>query len=272
MTHSLYKSSDIQYLSSSETNVLVDAANNGDQAAMARLVESHYPLILKIVHGTFSGNICHEDLVQEGIIGFMRAVKAYKDDGGSSLNSYAYNWVLSSVLNYIYHNRNIVYTLTTKTVRKLANNIGKYTDMMGKITHESRAKMAEDFNVSPVVIDDAVERLRSSQCGIITTSTFDDGNEYSDEVPEYKLGEVESFEEALIEEDYHENILRQLYAIMDEKVNDREREIFISRTTYDEPPTLADLSLKFGISGERVRQLEHQAIKKIRKELPCLAA
>ncbi len=270
MTTSRYLTREGDFLDHSETIPLIIDAQRGDKAAMEKLLQSHYPLINKIAFSFYRGNIQPEDLVHEGIIGFMKAVHAYRPDSGVFLTSHSTTWVVSEILNHIYRNRSDMYTLTTKTTRKIANRISKYTDIYGHVSPEAKAEMAQDLNVSIASVEESIQRIRYKQEAIVIENDQEQEDFYG--VTESSLPAIPSSEYDVIEADYHEKIMERLHEALNEKMPQRDREIFMLRHQADEPHTLADLSERYSISGERVRQIEKRVLDRLRETIADLAA
>ena len=242
-----------------EHNLATEYRINGDINAAKRLVMPHLRYVIKVARGYSGYGLAQSDLIQEGNIGLMKAVKRFDPEMGVRLVSFAVHWIKAEIHEYILRNWRIVKVATTKAQRKLFFNLRKATERW----HSSKL-IAENLDVKESDVDTMKVRLYGGPDLSYDTPVMED-NEAS--APVYFV-EAPNSDPALHVEsmdwtDQRENNLYEALASLD----DRSRDILEQRWLAENKATLHDLADKYGVSAERIRQLEAQAMKKIKAVL-----
>jgi RNA polymerase sigma-32 factor len=241
---------------------------HGDTDAAHRLVTSHLRLVAKIAMGYRGYGLPVGELISEGNVGMMQAVKRFDPERGFRLATYAMWWIRASIQEYILHSWSLVKMGTTAAQKKLFFNLRKIKGQMkaleeGDLPPEKVQRIAEQLAVSE---DDVVQmnrRLAAPDHSLNAPLRNDgEGGEWQDwlvdetDSQEEKIGEAEEFRQRT-------QLLREAM----KGLNEREQHIISERRLKDEPTTLEDLSQHYGISRERVRQIEVRAFEKLQKAI-----
>ncbi len=241
--------------------------SRGDKAALRELVGSHLRLVIKIARGFSGYGLALSDLVAEGNVGLMQAAQKFEPERGFRFATYAMWWIRAAIQEYILHSNSIVKMGTTAAQKKLFFNLRQ---MKGRLEqHEVGDLPAEAVETIAVALgvpaNDVVEmnrRMSGSDMSLNATTTEDSETEWLDRLvddgPTQDLVLAEADERAKRQE-----LLKGALA----QLNEREREILVERRLRDEPLTLEDLSRRFHVSRERIRQLEMRAVEKLRKAM-----
>ena len=248
-----------------EYEYAVRFARNNDKEAGKILIQSHLRLVVKIAYKFKNYGLPASDLVAEGNIGLIQALKKFEPEKGFRFSTYAMWWIRAFIQDYVLRSWSMVKIGTTSAQKKLFFNLNKIKKKLGinhnenQISSENIAKIASDLNVSKAEVLDMDSRLTQSDKSL--NSKFNDdeteiGDQMSDNSP--------SQEEIAIK---NQEISRQkaLFKKAFDQLNDREKEIILKRQLIDDPQTLEELSQYFKVSRERIRQIEENAIKKIKK-------
>lgn len=248
-----------------EYEYAVRFARNNDKEAGKILIQSHLRLVVKIAYKFKNYGLPASDLVAEGNIGLIQALKKFEPEKGFRFSTYAMWWIRAFIQDYVLRSWSMVKIGTTSAQKKLFFNLNKIKKKLGinhsdnQISSENIAKIANDLNVSKEEVLDMDSRLTQSDKSL--NSKFNDdeteiGDQMSDNSP--------SQEEIAIK---NQEISRQkaLFKKAFDQLNDREKEIILKRQLIDDPQTLEELSQYFKVSRERIRQIEENAIKKIKK-------
>ena len=246
---------------------------HGDTAAAHKLVTSHLRLVAKIAMGYRGYGLPIGELISEGNVGMMQAVKRFEPDRGFRLATYAMWWIRASIQEYILHSWSLVKMGTTAAQKKLFFNLRKLKSQMqaiedGDLSPDKVKKIATTLGVSE---DDVVQMNRrlAGPDGSLNAPLRKDGDGDS-EWMDWLVDETESQEIELVERDELENRRGLLNQAM-EALNERERHILTERRLRENPVTLEGLSQEYGISRERVRQIEVRAFEKLQKAMKNLA-
>ncbi len=245
---------------------------HGDIEAAHKMVTSHLRLVAKIAMGYRGYGLPVSELISEGNVGMMQAVKRFDADKGFRLATYAMWWIRAAIQEYILHSWSLVKMGTTAAQKKLFFNLRRLKGQMraiddGDMTPEQVQKIATDLDVSE---DDVVQmnrRLGAPDHSLNAPLRIDGDGEWQD----WLVDEAESQEIALAEQDESDK-RRALLKDALKHLNDRERTILVARRLTDEPQTLEDLSQRYSISRERVRQIEVRAFEKLQKAIRQAAA
>ncbi|HEV7372137.1 RNA polymerase sigma factor RpoH [Arenibaculum sp.] len=239
----------------------------GDTEAAHRLVTSHLRLVAKIAMGYRGYGLPLAELISEGNVGMMQAVKRFDPDRGFRLATYAMWWIRAAIQEYILHSWSLVKMGTTAAQKKLFFNLRKLKGQMqaideGDLSPEHVKAIAEKLEVPESDVVNMNRRLSSPDHSLNAPLRADSEGEWQD----WLVDESDTQEVSLAERQElgkRQVLLRE--AMKD--LNDRERHILTERRLREEPTTLEDLSQKYGISRERVRQIEVRAFEKLQKSI-----
>src|SRR3954469_7877933 len=237
--------------------------NDGDLEAARQLVLSHLRFVVHIARGYSGYGLPLGDVVQEGNVGLMKAVKRFNPDVGVRLVSFAVHWIRAEIHEYVLRNWRLVKVATTKAQRKLFFNLRKMKKNLAWLSAEETAAVARDLKVSPQEVTEMEKRLAARDLSFdpVPDSTEDGDETYS---PAAYLPAPDSDPAAQIENAEWEDTTGDRLAAAMKTLDARSRDILVSRWTGDAKATLHDLAGKYGVSAERVRQIEANAIKKLR--------
>lgn len=234
-----------------------------DLEAARRMVLAHLRFVVHVAKGYTGYGLALGDLIQEGNIGLMKAVKRFDPDHGVRLVSFAVHWIRAEMHEFILRNWRIVKVATTKAQRKLFFNLRKSKKRLGWLSSDEVNKVAKDLGVKPEVVLEMESRLSGQDIGFDLSSDNDDESSYVAPVAflESELQDPGSEAES---DDYRDHNDTLLYAGLDE-LDDRSRDIIRCRwLEEDNKSTLQELADRYGVSAERIRQLEANALKKMR--------
>lgn len=246
--------------------------DQGDVEAAHRLVTSHLRLVAKIAMGYRGYGLPVGELISEGNVGMMQAVKRFDPDRGFRLATYAMWWIRAAIQEYILHSWSLVKMGTTAAQKKLFFNLRRLKGQMqaiedGDLKPEQVAKIARALDVPEQDVVQMNRRLAAPDHSLNAPLRADSEGEWQD----WLVDEAGTQEETLAEA----QDMGQRRALLDQALstlNERERHIFIERRLKDEPTTLEDLSQQYGISRERVRQIEVRAFEKVQKSMKAQIA
>ncbi len=241
--------------------------DEGDQEAAHKLVTSHLRLVAKIAMGYRGYGLPLGELISEGNVGMMQAVKRFDPDRGFRLATYAMWWIRAAIQEYILHSWSLVKMGTTAAQKKLFFNLRRLKGQMaaleeGDLQPEQVAKIARTLDVPEQDVVSMNRRLASPDHSLNAPVRADSEGEWQD----WLVDEQESQETELAEREDLSN-RRMLLGEALKTLNERERHILIERRLKDEPTTLEELSQQYGISRERVRQIEVRAFEKLQKSM-----
>ncbi len=240
---------------------------HGDMDAAHRLVTSHLRLVAKIAMGYRGYGLPVAELISEGNVGMMQAVKRFDPDRGFRLATYAMWWIRASIQEYILHSWSLVKMGTTAAQKKLFFNLRKMKARLqaiddGDLSPENVAHIATELSVPEQDVVDMNRRLAGSDQSLNAPLKADGDGEWQD----WLVDDSDS-QEAVVAENQELAKRRLSLNTAMETLNDRERRILTERRLAEEPKTLEDLSQEYGISRERVRQIEVRAFEKIQKAM-----
>src|SRR5487761_280567 len=245
---------------------------HGDKDAAHKLVTSHLRLVAKIAMGYRGYGLPLSELISEGNVGMMQAVKRFDPDRGFRLATYAMWWIRAAIQEYVLHSWSLVKMGTTAAQKKLFFNLRKIKGQLqaiedGDLSPENVKRIAKELAVPESDVVSMNRRLSAPDNSLNAPLRADgDGGEWQDwlvdEGPtqETRLGDRQ---ELGLRRDLLRNAMTHLTA--------RERDILVERRLKDEPATLEDLSQKYGISRERVRRIEVRAFEKLQKAIKAKA-
>ncbi len=239
-------------------------SESGDNEAAHKLVTSHLRLVAKIAMGYRGYGLPVADLVSEGNIGLMKAVKKFDPERGFRLSTYAMWWIKASITEYVLRSWSMVKLGTMAAQKKLFFSLRKMKSRLniidsGDLTPEQLSQLADAMNVSEDEINSMNRRLMARDASLnAPLSHEDEGAEFQDTlVDEGVSPEIHAAESQEL------SFRRELLARAMQDLNERERDIISERRLSDTPMTLEELGERYGISRERVRQLEVRAFEKI---------
>ena len=240
---------------------------DGDIESAHKLVTSHLRLVAKIAMGYRGYGLPLSELISEGNVGMMQAVKRFDPERGFRLATYAMWWIRASIQEYVLHSWSLVKMGTTAAQKKLFFNLRKLKGQMqaieeGDLQPEQVAKIAETLAVPEGDVIDMNRRLAAPDHSLNAPLRIDGDGEWQD----WLVDETES-QETLLAESEELNKRRKLLEAAMETLNERERHILQERRLQDSPTTLEELSQHYGISRERVRQIEVRAFEKLQKAI-----
>ena len=253
----------IPILSAEEERALaVRLRDHNDLAAAQQLVLSHLRFVVHIARGYNGYGLALGDLIQEGSIGLMKAIKRFDPEFGVRLVSFAVHWIRAEIHEFILRNWRIVKVATTKAQRKLFFNLRSAKKRLGWFSREEVDAVAKDLGVSPESVMEMESRLSGQDL------SFDPGVDADEEErgrapTTYLATQAPDPAEALEYEDWEDNAQLRLQQAL-EKLDDRSRVIVQERWLADSKSTLHELADRYGVSAERIRQLESNAMKKLR--------
>lgn len=233
-----------------------------DLEAARQLVMAHLRFVVHIARSYNGYGLNQGDLIQEGNIGLMKAVKRFNPEKGVRLVSFAVHWIKAEIHEFILRNWRIVKIATTKSQRKLFFNLRSSKSRLAWLTPEEAKAMAEDLGVEVKTVYEMEGRMSSPDVGFDPKSDDDDDQAYL--APANYLEDKSADPLLLLEKSsYEEDSTEQLYQAL-EQLDERSRDILQQRWLNADKATLHDLAAQYGVSAERVRQLESQAMKKVR--------
>src|SRR6188472_351838 len=245
---------------------------HGDTKAAHRLVTSHLRLVAKIAVGYRGYGLPLSELISEGNVGMMQAVKRFDPDRGFRLATYAMWWIRAAIQEYILHSWSMVKMGTTAAQKKLFFNLRKLKGQMqaideGDLHPETVKAIAERLDVTETEVVEMNRRLAGSDHSLNVPLRVDSDMEWQDSLG-YESASQETAVVEADEYDHRRSLLHRAMAVL----NDRERHILTERRLKDEPTTLEELSASYGISRERVRQIEVRAFEKLQRAIKSLEA
>ena len=242
-----------------------------DSEAAHRLVTSHLRLVAKIAMGYRGYGLPLSELISEGNVGMMQAVKRFDADRGFRLATYAMWWIRAAIQEYILHSWSLVKMGTTAAQKKLFFNLRKLKGQLqavedGDLSPENLKKIATELDVPEADVVSMNRRLASPDHSLNAPLRSDSEGEWQD----WLVDETES-QEVKLADRQELGLRRDLLEKALTHLNERERHILGERRLKDNPTTLEDLSQHYGISRERVRQIEVRAFEKLQKAIKAAA-
>jgi RNA polymerase sigma-32 factor len=232
-----------------------------DLASARKLVMSHLRFVVHVARGYSGYGLQLSDLIQEGNIGLMKAVKRFDPDQGVRLVSFAVHWIRAEMHEFILRNWRIVKVATTKAQRKLFFNLRKSKKRLGWMNAEEVRTVAKDLGVPEATVREMESRLSGRDIGFEAPA---DADEDAKPAPEaFLIDEGADPYENVADADQTDNQLETLSSAL-QKLDQRSRDIIQRRWLNEEKATLQDLADEYGVSAERIRQVEANAMKKMR--------
>ena len=247
-----------------EQDLATRLRTENDLEAARRLVMSHVRFVIRIARGYTGYGLPLQDLIQEGSVGLMKAVRRFDPEMGVRLVSFAVHWIRAEIHEFILRNWRIVKVATTKAQRKLFFNLRSAKKRLGWFTRDEVEDVARELGVKPETVLEMESRLSSHDMAF-------DGSDQDDEnapaapagyIPDMRMDPARNVEKADAEASAREG----LYAALD-SLDARSRTILQERWLGEQKSTLHELAEQFGVSAERIRQIEKAAMKKLKTQL-----
>jgi RNA polymerase sigma-32 factor len=247
-----------------EQTLAIRFHQEGDLDAARQLVLSHLRFVLHIARGYAGYGLPMGDLVQEGNVGLMKAVKRFDPGVGVRLVSFAVHWIRAEIHEYVLRNWRLVKVATTKAQRKLFFNLRKYKKNLGWLSAEETSAVARDLGVSEQDVTEMERRLSSRDVSYDPSPDADDeeSSAYSPSayLPAPDADPAVAVERAEWDDDVSERVAQAMT-----QLDERSRAILRARWMDEPKATLHDLADQYGVSAERIRQIEANAIRKLQK-------
>ena len=242
----------------------------GNIKSAEKLVTSHLRLVAKIAMGYRGYGLPVNELISEGNIGLMQAVKKFDPDKGFRLATYAMWWIKAAIQEYVLRSWSLVKMGTTTAQKKLFFNLKKLKNQIapqseGDLKNEHVEEIANKLDVSKDEVVSMNRRLSGKEFSL-NTPIGEDGDEWQDWLVDKELDNDLKFSQNE-EMEHRKDLLKDSIKIL----NEREKEILYARRLNDDPKTLEELSKRYSISRERVRQIENKAFEKLQKHMLLLA-
>lgn len=252
-----------------EQELATKLSENNDLEAARKLVMSHLRLVVKIARGYNGYGLQQADLIQEGNIGLMKAVKRFDPKVGVRLVSFAIHWIRAEIHEFVLRNWRIVKIATTKAQRKLFFNLRKAAKKRGWFSEEEVNTVAQELNVSAKDVRQMEQRLNAFDASFDALASDEDrdGGGVAAFSPAYYLEDHSSnLEHNYAEGEHAQQQMVDLHHALT-TLDERSRDILYARWLSDEKQTLHDLAAKYDVSAERIRQLEKNAMQKLRASI-----
>ncbi len=233
--------------------------DDGDLEAARELVLSHLRYVVKVARGFMGYGLPLPDLIQEGSIGLMKAVKRFDPTRDVRLVSFAVHWIRAEIYDYVLRNWRIVKVATTKAQRKLFFNLRKSRSKWGWMNNADVTHLADNLDVEPGAVREMESRLSGTDITFDPSADQDEDSAYL--APAQYLGDSRYDPEIVIGNNQYQQQRQQQLGIALTKLDERSKDIVTRRWLSDDKPTLHDLADEYGVSAERIRQIEKQAMK-----------
>jgi RNA polymerase sigma-32 factor len=247
-----------------ERDLATRLRDNGDLDAARALVMSHLRFVIRVARGYSGYGLAMPDLIQEGTVGLMKAVSRFDPSHGVRLVSFAVHWIKAEIHEFVLRNWRIVKVATTKAQRKLFFNLRSSKKRLGWFTDEEIEGVAKDLGVKPETVREMEGRLNRYDVA------FDGAPDSDDEAPVAPAAYLPDMRmdpaSRLEHQDSEEHGNSQLYSAL-EGLDERSKAILEARWLSEKKATLHDLAERFGVSAERIRQIEKQAMGKMKAQL-----
>lgn len=255
-----------------EKTLAVRLRDSGDLQAAQQLVMSHLRLVVSIARGYLGYGLAFADLIQEGNVGLMKAIKHYDPDRGARLMTFAVHWIRSEIQEYIVRNWRLVKLATTKNQRKLFFNLRQLKGDTKTLTGEQTRAIARQLEVKPEEVREMETRLAGADTPLDRTSDGDADDDPSSMAPIDWLGDEQTEPQHILAERAKEQLAHEGLRRAIDSLDERSRRVITARwlpdqTGSDKAMTLQELAAELGVSAERVRQIEKKAIAQLRRAL-----
>ena len=245
-----------------EVDLATRLRDDGDVDAARQLVMSHLRVVVAIARGYLGYGLPHADLIQEGNIGLMKAVKRFDPARGVRLVSFAIHWIKAEIHEYILKNWRMVKVATTKAQRKLFFNLRSQKKRLAWLNNDEVHRVAESLGVEPREVREMESRLTGHDMAFDPAAEADDDSAFqspANYLEDHRYDPARQLEDA----DWTDNSTSNLHEAL-EVLDDRSRDILYQRWLAEDKATLHDLAQKYNVSAERIRQLEKSAMNKLK--------
>ncbi len=247
-----------------ETELATRLHHDNDLDAARRLVMSHLRVVVSVARGYAGYGLQQADLIQEGNIGLMKAVKRFEPQRGVRLFSFAIHWIKAEIHEFILRNWRLVRVATTKPQRKLFFNLRSMKSGFSALTDKEARQIAEDLGVKPEEVREMETRMSGQDVALMADDNDDEGG-YA---PIDWLADAENEPTRQIEKKAFDRLQREGLEHALSTLDARSRRIVESRWLADDGGlTLHDLAAEYGVSAERIRQIEAKALQKMKQAL-----
>lgn len=253
-----------------ETEYAQRFRDQGDLEGARQLVLAHLRYVVRVARGYLGYGLPLSDLIQEGNIGLMKAVKRFDPSMGVRLVSFAVHWIKAEIHEFVLQNWRIVKVATTKAQRKLFFNLRQMKKRLGWMSREEIDSVAEDLGVSREEVLVMEQRLNAMDAAFEASDSEDEGSGYK-AIPARFLQDTKSDPALLLEQEDSASQGQEKLHLALARLDERSQDILQQRwLSEDKSTTLHTLAEKYGVSAERVRQLEKNAMKKLREHIEAI--
>ncbi len=249
-----------------ERELAIRYHEQGDLEAARELVLSHLRHVVKVARGFMGYGLPLTDLIQEGSIGLMKAVKRFDARRDIRLVSFAVHWIRAEIYDYVLRNWRMVKVATTKSQRKLFFNLRKSRARLGWMKDSEVDQLADDLNVETDDVREMESRLSGGDVAFDTTLEQDE-SDLGYQSPSEHIGDTRYDPARIVSESRQEDLHRQQISVALETLDARSKDIVLRRWLSDNKPTLHELADEYGVSAERIRQIEKRAMKTMRSSI-----
>ena len=240
-----------------------------DIEAARELVLSHLRHVVKVARGFMGYGLPLPDLIQEGSIGLMKAVKRFDPTRDVRLVSFAVHWIRAEIYDYVLRNWRMVKVATTKAQRKLFFNLRKSRVRLGWMNDAEVEKLANNLDVDTGTVRQMESRLSGTDVAFDALVDQDDDESYL--APSQHLGDSRFDPEVVVTNNEKVTERHEQLSLALKDLDERSKDIVIRRWLSDDKPTLHDLADEYGVSAERIRQIEKRAMEKMKKVISIQA-
>ncbi len=247
-----------------EHDLAVRLRDNNDLEAARIMVMSHVRFVIRVARGYSGYGLALPDLIQEGTVGLMKAVRRFNPDMGVRLVSFAVHWIKAEIHEFVLRNWRIVKVATTKAQRKLFFNLRSAKKRLGWFSQEEIEGVAKDLGVKPETVLEMESRLAGQDMAFDPQESSDEERPVAPAsyLPDMRMEPATQLEQS--DSSSHEEKL--LYTAL-EDLDERSKEILQARWLSEKKATLHELADHYGVSAERIRQIEKNAMNKIKAQL-----
>lgn len=240
--------------------------DEGDLEAARELVLSHLRHVVKVARGFMGYGLPLTDLIQEGSIGLMKAVKRFDARRDIRLVSFAVHWIRAEIYDYVLRNWRMVKVATTKSQRKLFFNLRKSRARLGWMKEAEVDRLAEDLNVEAETVREMESRLSGGDVSFDATLEQEE-DDLGYQAPSEHLGDSRYDPARMVSESEQATLHREQVSMALDKLDPRSKDIVLRRWLSEDKPTLHELADEYGVSAERIRQIEKRAMEKMRMSI-----
>jgi len=237
--------------------------HQGDLQSAQKLIMSHLRFVIHVAKSYAGYGLPHADLIQEGNVGLMKAVKRFNPDVGVRLVSFAVHWIKAEIHEYVLKNWRIVKVATTKSQRKLFFNLRKNKKRLGWFNQDEVKHVAQELGVSTSDVVEMENRMSSSDCAFDLSNDDDDSGSSTFAPTQYLEDKSSDVADSVEAQDWEYHANRKLRSALS-TLDERSQHIVQARWLDDNKTTLQSLAAHYEVSAERVRQLEKNAMRKLK--------